>query len=118
MARTATKSAAAASAQPPHRHFDSSAAPTATPGNSPPVHRITYRNIRAAIWLNDGQKGPFYSVTFSRSYQDDQNVWHDATSFSANDLPLLAKLANDCHSWIAWQTKRAADEASRAKGGT
>jgi hypothetical protein len=118
MARTATKPATAASAQPSQSRSHSTAPNAAPGGGSPPAHRITYRNVRAAIWPNVGQNGPFYSVTFSRSYQDNDHVWHDATSFSANDLPLLAKLANDCHSWIAWQTKRAADEAARAKAGT
>jgi hypothetical protein len=75
-----------------------------------PAHSVRYRNLKAAIWRNDGQSGPFYSVTFSRSYRDGQDAWHDVNSFNANDLPMLAKLANDCHSWIEWQLKRAQEE--------
>ena len=72
----------------------------------PPVHTIRYRNLRAAIWENDGQNGAFLSVTFSRSYRDKDEQWHDVASFNAGDLPMLAKLANDCHSWIEWRAKR------------
>lgn len=93
-----------------------SAPPTESSDTSPsgngnkPAHSVRYRNLKAAIWRNDSQSGPFFSVTFSRSYRDDQDAWHDASSFNANDLPMLAKLANDCHSWIEWQLKRAKEE--------
>jgi hypothetical protein len=90
-----------------------STAGASSPAKTPPVHTIRYRNLKASIWKNDGQNGAFYSVTLGRSYQDDQNVWHDVTSFNSGDLPLLAKLANDCHSWIEWQTRRDAEEAKR-----
>jgi hypothetical protein len=89
---------------------ESSAAPASGNGGNKPVHSVRYRNLKAAIWRNEGQTGPFYSVSFSRSYRDGQDAWHDVNSFNANDLPMLAKLANDCHSWIEWQLKRAKDE--------
>jgi hypothetical protein len=97
----------------------SSAAPKAPPqpeptnGGNKPVHSIRYRNLKAAIWRNTGQSGEFHSVTFTRSYRDDQEQWHDATSFNAGDLPMLAKLASDCHTWIEWHSRRTDEE----KGG-
>lgn len=100
MARTASKAAT------------SSPASTSS-GKNPPAHTIRYRNIRASIWKNEGQSGSFYSVTFDRSYQDEENNWKNVTSFNAGDLPLLAKLANDCHSWIEWTIRRTAEEAKR-----
>ncbi len=78
-------------------------------GNKP-IHTIRYRNLKGAIWKNTGATGDFYTVTLSRAYQDKEEQWHDVTSFNTGDLPMLAKLANDCHSWITWQERRASEE--------
>ena len=43
--------------------------------------------------------GPFYSVTFRRSYEEN-GKWHDTDSFGRDNLLLLAKLADMAHSWI------------------
>jgi hypothetical protein len=83
-----------------------------TTNGRPPVHTIRYRNLRAAIWENDSQNGTFLSVTFSRSYRDKDEQWHDVASVNAGDLPMLAKLANDCHSWIEWRAKRGGETES------
>jgi len=71
-----------------------------------PVHRIRYGPIQAAIWRNMVDNGnvnrPFYSVTFSRSYRDGQS-WKESASFGADDLLLVAKLADEVHTWISHQ---------------
>jgi hypothetical protein len=72
-----------------------------------PVHTIRYGAVRAAIWRNIVDNGnaslPMYSVTFSRSYKDGENNWRDSTSFGIDDLLLVAKVADDAHTWIARQ---------------
>ncbi|MGD1277480.1 MAG: hypothetical protein ABR964_09670 [Tepidisphaeraceae bacterium] len=79
---------------------------TAKPANRP-VHTVRYGAIRAAIWRNLVDSGnasrPMYSVTFSRSYKDGQNNWKDSTSFGVDDLLLVAKAADEAHTWIAHQ---------------
>ncbi len=65
-----------------------------------PAHRISMARVSAAIWLNQGDSGPWYNVTISRSYKDANDEWKSADSFSADDLLLLAKVANEAHSWI------------------
>lgn len=89
--------------------------PSNTKSENQPVHTIRYRNLKGTIWKNSGANGDFYSITFSRSYQDKEEKWHDVASFNFNDLPMLAKIANDCHSWIAWQERRAAEEAQKGQ---
>jgi hypothetical protein len=42
----------------------------------------------------------FYSVTFARTYVDDDNKFHDTDSFGRDDLPLVAKLADQAHTFI------------------
>ena len=76
------------------------------PGNRP-VHTVRYGTIQAAIWRNVVDNGnasrPMYNVTFSRSYKDAER-WKDTTSFGVDDLLVLAKVANDAHTWI-WDRK-------------
>jgi hypothetical protein len=64
-----------------------------------PAHKIRHRNIAVTIWKNDGKNGPFYTVTPSRSYkQDDQ--WKETDRFDCDDLLLLAELSKEAHAWI------------------
>ena len=72
-----------------------------------PACTIRYGAVRAAIWRNVVDNGnasrPMYSVTFSRSYKDGENNWKNGTSFGLDDLLILAKVADEAHSWIARQ---------------
>ena len=70
-----------------------------------PFHRIRYRNITAAIWQNAGERGTWFSVTFSRSYRDAQNNWHTSESFSGPDLLVLAEVARAVFAWIVQATQ-------------
>ena len=65
-----------------------------------PVHRIRASRIEAAIWQNQGDTGTWYNVTLSRSYKDASDEWKSADLFSADDLLLVAKVADQAHSWI------------------
>lgn len=80
-----------------------------------PVHNVRYGAIKAAVWRNVVDNGnasrPMYNVTFSRSYKDGEDNWRDSQSFGYDDLLVVAKAANDCHSWIAGQLARDAQEA-------
>ena len=78
-----------------------------------PFHRIRYRNITAAIWQNAGERGAWFSVTFSRSYRDQQNNWHTAESFSGPDLLILAEVARAAFAWIV-QTTQSPNNATQA----
>ena len=75
-----------------------------------PIHKINLRTIRATIWCNDGQHGPWYSVEFSRSYKDTRGEWKDTDSFSGSDLVLLGKVADLAHTWICEQAKADRDQ--------
>ncbi len=65
-----------------------------------PAHRIRLGRIEATLWQNSGENGAWYNVTFSRSYKDAKDEWKSTDSFSVDDLLLLAKVANEAHSWI------------------
>ena len=76
-----------------------------------PACTIRYGAVRAAIWRNVVDIGnssrPIYGVTFSRSYKDGQGNWKESSSFGLEELLLLAKAADQAHSWISQQ--RSAD---------
>jgi hypothetical protein len=80
-----------------------------------PVHVVRYGTIKGAIWRNVVDNGnasrPMYNVTFTRSYKDGED-WRDSQSFGLDDLLVLAKAANDCHTWIYEQRSRDASEAA------
>lgn len=62
--------------------------------NKIPIHTIRDGSLKAAIWKNESaEKGPFYSVTFTRTYTDEAGAFHDADSFSGTALLKLSRLA-------------------------
>ena len=69
--------------------------------NKKPAARINLHPVSAAIWRNKNQKGDvFYSVTFERSYKDDDGTWQSSSSFSLSELLLLSKVADQAHSKV------------------
>ena len=49
--------------------------------NKKPIHKIRVRNVQAAIWEQIFGKGTFLTVTFSRSYKDKSDQWHNGLSY-------------------------------------
>ena len=64
-----------------------------------PVHEIRFGAIKAAIWENTLADGARHTVTFTRSYKSGEE-WKNTDSYWRDDLLLLAKVANEAHSWI------------------
>jgi hypothetical protein len=56
--------------------------------------------IKAAVRENEADQKKFYNVTFARTYVDEARNYHDTDSFSRDDLPLVAKLADQAHTFI------------------
>jgi hypothetical protein len=79
--------------QPPRGNKNVTASPNL------PVKTFRLGRIKAAVWENEGEQ-KFYSVTFARTYVDDENKYHDTDSFGRDDLPLVAKLADQAHTFI------------------
>ena len=64
-----------------------------------PVHEIRIGRIKATVWENETQNGTRHNVTVSRLYKDGDE-WKDSASFGRDDLPLVAKVADQAHSYI------------------
>jgi len=72
----------------------------AATGTKLPVKTFRFGRIKAAVWENETDKQKFYNVTFARTYMDDSRNYHDTDSFGRDDLPLVAKLADQAHTFI------------------
>ena len=66
---------------------------------SKPVHEVRLGSIKAAVWKNNTPGGARHNVTFRRIYKKDDQ-WSSTDSFGRDDLLLLAKVADQAHSWI------------------
>ena len=74
-----------------------------------PSHTIRYGSVKAVVWKNKTSNGHMFNVTVARLYKDGDE-WKESTSFGSEDLPLLAKALNDCHTWI--ESEKAEQRAS------
>lgn len=43
-------------------------------------------SVRAAIFVNDSENGPFRTATIHRRYQDEQQQWHSSDSYGLQQL--------------------------------
>ncbi len=58
-------------------------------------------NIKATIWENVSEKGPFFATTFSRPFKDQSGAWRNGMSVGPNDLEALLAVAREAKDWMA-----------------
>ena len=69
-----------------------------------PVFKLEIRALKAAIWRNESENGPWHNVTLERVYRDrDDDKWKSSASFGRDDLLELAVLIFNAHKWIVEQ---------------
>lgn len=76
-----------------------------------PVHKIRAGALEVAVWRREGEKGPFYNVSMSRSYKQGEE-WKQSDSFGQDDLLLMAKLLDMAHTWILNQQQQSKLQAA------
>jgi len=69
-----------------------------------PVHEVRLGLIKAAIWENTVGDTLRYNVTIVRIYKT-ETEWKTSDTFGRDDLLVLAKVADQAHSWICTATK-------------
>ena len=69
--------------------------------NNKPANQLRCGNIKATIWENTSEKGPFFSTTFSRPFKDQSGAWRNGTSFGLSDLEALVTVAREAKEWMA-----------------
>ena len=65
-----------------------------------PVHEIRLGRVKGAIFHNQNDNGAWHNVVLKRLYRDSEGKWKSGDSFSRDDLPLVGKVSDLCHSWI------------------
>lgn len=58
-----------------------------------PATMLRCGNIKATIWQNASEKGPFFATTFSRSFKGQFGAWCNGGSFGLNDHEALGNVA-------------------------
>ena len=77
---------------------------------SKPIHEVRLGSIKAAVWKNETEAGARFNVTFGRLYKE-ESQWRTTDSFGRDDLLLLAKVADQTHSWILGQQQEQGNRA-------
>ena len=75
--------------------------------NNRPARVLRDGYLKAAIWANHGEKGVYHTVTFARTYTDENGVVRDSNSFSGSDLLRIAELARESYKAIRELTAEA-----------
>jgi len=66
-----------------------------------PIQTFREGAVGASVWLREAQKGPFYEVTFSRSYKNDRTGASGySQAFPDRLLPTLIRVAERAQAWI------------------
>ena len=78
-----------------NRHDDQTA--PARPEPERPVDVLRDGSLKASLWRNEGDKGPFYATEFSRTYTDADGNPRDSRSFVGGDLLKLSELARKAY---------------------
>ncbi len=84
----------------------------AATGPKLPVKTFRLGRIKAAVWENETDQKKFFNVTFARTYMDEARNFHDTDSYGRDDLPLVAKLADQAHTFIFEQLAKLKSEQS------
>lgn len=62
-----------------------------------PIDTLRDGLLKATIWKNEGEKGPFFTVNLTRTYQDGAGNYQDSDSFSGTELLRIARLAGKAY---------------------
>ncbi|MDJ0921877.1 MAG: hypothetical protein QNI84_12180 [Henriciella sp.] len=63
-----------------------------------PIDTIRDGNLKASIWKNEGENGPFLTTTITRTYTDQRGNYHDTASFTGTELLRVAELSRQAYS--------------------
>ncbi|MCA8883148.1 MAG: hypothetical protein KDA50_05290 [Rhodobacteraceae bacterium] len=62
-----------------------------------PIETLRDSRLKAAIWENASETGPYYTVTLAKLYDDKDGQTKETQSFSASELLRVAELAREAH---------------------
>lgn len=81
------------------------------PEANTPIETFRDGNLEASVFLNQGDKGPFHSVSLSRLYTDDQGKVCRSNTFGSNDLLRVSNLSNKAYEYVLQSRQREREHA-------
>ncbi|NQW11397.1 MAG: hypothetical protein HQ481_16145 [Alphaproteobacteria bacterium] len=88
-----------------------------TPAANQPVDVLRDSNLKASIWRNEADKGPFFATTFARTYKDEDGQYRDTHSFVGSDLLKLSELARKAYDRTTALRREEREQAREASDG-
>ena len=77
-----------------------------------PAYEIRLGRIRASIWANHSESHEvWFNVSVSRLYRDGDQ-WKDSQTFSRDDLPIVAKVADMAYAWL-WRRDASTKDSAK-----
>ena len=67
-----------------------------------PAHEFRYGRLKATIWRQESDKGPWFNTVATKSYKDDEGNWQTTNGLARDELLLMAQLLIKANDWI-WQ---------------
>ena len=68
--------------------------------NNAPAVTLRDGALKASIWRNEGEKGPWYQTKITRIYKDGTGNYHETPSFTGVELLRAARLAERAYDYI------------------
>ena len=57
--------------------------------------------IQGSAWKNEGQNGPYFTVSIRRFYKNAEGAWKRTKTFRLKDMPAVAQVATELNRQIA-----------------
>ena len=71
-----------------------------TPASNQPLETLRDGRLKATVWENQSDTGPYHTVTLAKVYEDKDGHLQETSSFSASELLRVAELARESHGLI------------------
>jgi hypothetical protein len=72
-----------------------------SPSKNAPVEVLRDGALKATIWENAGENGPYFTTTFARTYQASDGSLKDAHSFSGSEMLRVPELPRQAYSTVS-----------------
>lgn len=64
-----------------------------------PLETFRDGRLKATVWTNEGESGPYHTVTLAKTYEDKDGKLQDTHSFTGSELLRIAELAREAHAF-------------------
>ena len=78
-----------------------------------PDYKIQLGRVQAAVWLREIDGRMVSSVTLTRSFKDEHEMWHRTNQLDEIDLLPATEALRDAYRWIQEQRHQARQEANQ-----